>query len=80
MVYIVQCRDNTFYTGITNDLLNRVKAHNSGAGAKYTKGRVPVKVVFTQSCKDRSDASKREREIKRLNKASKIALINKCIV
>jgi len=57
-----------------------VKAHNSGAGAKYTKGRVPVKVVFTQSCKDRSDASKREREIKRLNKASKIALINKCIV
>jgi len=80
VVYIVQCRDNTFYTGITNDLLNRVKAHNSGAGAKYTKGRVPVKVVFTQSCKDRSDASKREREIKRLNKASKIALINKCIV
>jgi len=52
-VYILECADNTFYTGITTDLDRRVAEHNSGVGAKYTKGRGPMKVVYAEPCQDR---------------------------
>jgi putative endonuclease len=75
VVYILECSDKTLYTGITNNLKNRVKAHNEGVGAKYTKGRNPVKIMYTEKCPNRSDASKREREIKTLNRTAKLKLI-----
>ena len=74
-VYILHCADDTYYTGITNDLDARVQTHNDGAGAKYTKPRLPVRVVYSEVCDDRSDASKREYAIKRLSRADKLKLI-----
>jgi putative endonuclease len=76
VVYILKCADDTFYTGITNDLDARVAAHEDGTGAKYTKGRGPFKVMYVEDCADRSCASKREMAIKKLNRAEKVALFN----
>jgi len=75
-VYILKCADGTLYTGITNDLENRVITHNSGKGAKYTRGRTPVTVVYQEICKSKSEALKREAEIKRMPKDKKLELIN----
>jgi putative endonuclease len=75
VVYILRCADDTYYTGITNDLDARVKAHNDGTGAKYTKPRTPVKIVYQEECLDRSAASKREYAIKRLSRNDKTELI-----
>ncbi|MDR0851622.1 MAG: GIY-YIG nuclease family protein [Clostridiales Family XIII bacterium] len=75
-VYILECSDNTLYTGWTNDIENRIKAHNAGTGAKYTKGRTPVKLVYTESADSRNQALKREAAIKRLSKKKKLALIS----
>lgn len=74
-VYILRCSDNTLYTGITNNLEKRIAAHNSGKGAKYTKSRRPVKLVYSENCADRSAASKREYAIKQLRRAEKEKLI-----
>ncbi len=74
-VYILECVDNTLYTGITIDIERRVQEHNSGIGAKYTKGRAPVKIAYTETCADRSAASKREMQIKQLDRADKLKLI-----
>jgi len=74
-VYIVRCADNTLYTGITNDLEKRLKAHDTGTGAKYTKSRGPVELVYFEMSADRSCASKREYVIKRLSRSEKLALI-----
>lgn len=74
VVYILQCADGTFYTGITNDLENRLVAHENGTGAKYTRGRAPLKIIYTENCADRSEASKRERLIKMMDKSQKAAL------
>ncbi len=74
VLYILRCADDTLYTGITNNLERRVEAHDSGAGAKYTKGRGPVTVVYTEVCADRSEASKRERVVKLLCRGSKLKL------
>ncbi len=74
--YIVECADNTYYTGITTDIERRIAAHNAGKGAKYVKGRLPVHVVYTEECENRSDASRRELEIKSLDRQEKIALIS----
>lgn len=74
VVYILQCADGTLYTGITNNLESRLVAHENGNGAKYTRGRGPLKVIYTENCKDRSEASKRERAIKMLDKNQKIGL------
>jgi putative endonuclease len=77
-VYIVKCSDNTFYTGIAKDIQKRLEEHNhSPKGAKYTKARRPVKLVYKESCEDRSEASKREYAIKRLTRVEKVALIEK---
>ncbi|MCL2112287.1 MAG: GIY-YIG nuclease family protein [Clostridiales bacterium] len=73
-VYILACADGTLYTGITNDIENRLRTHNSGKGAKYTCGRTPVTLVYKEACADRSAALQREREIKRMPRARKLRL------
>ncbi len=74
--YLLRCTDDTLYCGITNDLEKRLAAHNAGIAAKYTRARGPVELVFTESCEDRSAASKREMAIKKLTRAGKLALIS----
>ena len=78
MVYMVRCRDNSLYTGCTNDLPHRIRMHNAGKGAKYTKSRLPVELAYQEPCADKSEALKREIAIKRLTKAQKEALCNGC--
>lgn len=74
-LYILRCADDTLYTGITNDLENRITTHESGKGAKYLRGRGPFTVAYTEPHENRSAASKREREIKALARAEKLALM-----
>jgi putative endonuclease len=74
-VYIIQCRDQTLYTGITNNLTNRLEMHESGQAAKYTKGRGPFKLVYQEFFENRSLSSKRESEIKKFKKEDKNKLI-----
>ena len=69
--YIVECSDGTYYTGWTIDPEHRVKTHNAGRGARYTRMRRPVKLVYVESLPDRSNAMKRERAIKALTRAGK---------
>jgi putative endonuclease len=73
--YILRCSDDTFYTGWTNDIEKRVKAHNDGKGAKYTKPRRPVELVYVEEFDDKIDAMKREAAIKKLRREEKIKLI-----
>ncbi len=73
--YILQCGDGTLYCGWTNRLSERVRAHNEGRGAKYTKGRRPVTLVYYESYPGKSEALKRECEIKKLSRDEKLALI-----
>ena len=75
-VYIVKCSDKTFYTGITNNIKLRLETHNLGKGAKYTKSRLPVILVYLETVDDKSSALRREIEIKKLNRSQKINLIN----
>lgn len=72
--YLLQCADQTLYCGITNDLDKRLAAHNSGEGAKYTRGRAPVKLLYCEPCADKSAALKREMEIKAMSRAAKLVL------
>ena len=74
-VYLARCADDTLYCGITNDLVERVIAHNCGKGAKYTARRAPVVVVFSRRCADKSFALRLEYAIKQLTRAEKEALI-----
>ena len=77
-VYIVECSDTTLYTGITTDIERRVQEHNSSdKGAKYTKTRRPVKLVYSCECSDRSSASKKEYAIKQLSRKQKLELLHK---
>jgi len=76
-VYILKCADDTLYTGITNDLMRRLAQHNAGQGAKYTRSRRPVKLVYKEASEGRSSATKREIEIKALSRAEKLVLIAK---
>ena len=73
-VYILRCADGTLYTGITNDLERRMAEHDAGTGAKYTKGRGPFQLLYQETCQGRGLASKREIEIKSLDKKSKLSL------
>lgn len=75
-VYIVECSDGTFYTGWTNDLEKRISAHSKGIGAKYTRGRGPVKLIYHEIFENKNDAMKREYEIKKLTKKAKLSLIS----
>ena len=74
-VYIVRCSDGSLYTGIARDVEARVSQHNSGAGARYTRSRLPVKLVYREPAADRSAALKREYAIKRLSAKDKRRLI-----
>ncbi len=74
VVYILKCGDGSLYTGITNDLPARLAAHESGLGAKYTKGRGPFKIAYQEPCENRSVASKREMQIKKLDRSEKLKL------
>ena len=76
IVYIVKCSDKSFYTGITNNLKKRLETHISGNGSKYLRGRLPIKLIYKESLANRSQASKREIEIKKLNKKEKQLIIN----
>lgn len=75
-VYMVRCNDGSIYTGISNDVGDRIKAHNSGEGAKYTASRSPVTLIFREKHLDKSSAFKREIQIKRWSKGRKEALSN----
>ena len=72
--YIVRCSDGTFYTGWTNDLEKRIAAHNSGEGAKYTRCRRPVELVYYESFETKEEAMSREWHIKRLTRKQKAEL------
>ncbi|NFG61781.1 MULTISPECIES: GIY-YIG nuclease family protein [unclassified Clostridium] len=74
-VYILECSDNTLYTGWTNDLEKRIKMHSSGKGAKYTRGRTPVKLLYYEIFEDKKEAMRREYKIKRLTRLQKQELI-----
>ncbi len=74
-IYILKCSDETFYTGWTNNLEKRINAHNLKKGAKYTKYRLPVKLVYSESFENKSDALKREAEIKKMSRQKKLKLI-----
>lgn len=73
-VYIVRCADRTLYTGVARDLSARIEAHNLGRGAKYTRARLPVKLIYQETVENRSAAQRREHAIKRLSRAEKRAL------
>ena len=75
LVYILRCGDGTLYTGCTNDLPRRLQAHQSGRGAKYTRSRLPVRLVYQEAVPDKSAALRREAAIKKLSRAQKLALI-----
>ena len=75
-IYILECCDGTYYTGYTNDIEKRLRAHNDKKGAKYTKGRTHVTLVYKESCDSKPEALKREYAIKRLSRNDKKKLIN----
>lgn len=74
-IYILKCSDNSLYTGWTTDIKKRVKIHNNGKGAKYTRCRLPVELMYFEECIDKSSALKREYEIKQLTREKKLLLI-----
>lgn len=76
-LYILRCKDNTLYTGIAVDVEARLEMHRSGKGAKYTRGRGPLELVYTEECGSHSDALKREIAVKRLTRLEKETLIAK---
>lgn len=74
LLYILRCRDGTLYTGITDDLTRRLAAHRAGKGAKYTRGRAPLTLVYREECADKSAALRRECAVKRLSREEKLVL------
>ncbi|WP_434531302.1 GIY-YIG nuclease family protein [Haloarcula sp. NS06] len=74
-VYVLRCSDNTFYTGYTTDVERRVREHDDGNGAKYTRGRTPVELIHVESFDSQSDAMSREYEIKQYSRAEKERLV-----
>ena len=75
LVYMLECSDNSIYTGITNNLEERLKKHQSGNGAKYLRGRLPIKIAYKELFINRSEATKREISIKKMSKKEKVRLI-----
>lgn len=77
-VYMLECSDGSYYTGYTNDLDKRVQKHNNQkGGAKYTKSRRPVKLIYSETCSSKSEAMKREYQIKKLNRKEKERILLK---
>jgi predicted GIY-YIG superfamily endonuclease len=75
LVYVLRCRDGSLYTGITNDLARRLKAHAAGRGSRYTRSRLPVTLAYAETKPSKSAALKREAAIKRLRRAQKERLV-----
>ena len=75
-VYIVKCRDEKLYTGITNDITHRIATHNKGKGCRFTKYRYPVGLIYQEECGTKSVARKRELEIQSLRRSEKLELAN----
>jgi predicted GIY-YIG superfamily endonuclease len=75
LLYILACSDGTLYTGITNDLDRRIAMHNSGTASRYTRARLPVTVVYTERCMDKSSALRKELRIKALTRQEKEAYV-----
>jgi putative endonuclease len=71
LLYVLKCRGNTLYTGITTDLPRRVQQHNSGMASRYTRSRLPVKLIFWEPCRGRSEALKKEHALKQLSRKEK---------
>ncbi len=76
-IYILRCSDGTLYTGYTNNLENRLELHNKGKGAKYTRGRTPVELIYFEEFEDKIEAQKREYALKKLKRSEKLILIEK---
>jgi predicted GIY-YIG superfamily endonuclease len=74
-VYILRCADGTLYTGYARDPQKRELAHNNGQGARYTAGRLPVRLVYCEACESAGEALRREYQVKRLSRAKKESLI-----
>lgn len=74
-VYLLKCKDNTFYCGYTNNLEKRIENHNLGKGSKYTRGRLPVKLIYVEEHSSKSSALKREYKIKQFSRREKELLI-----
>ena len=74
-VYIIECKDNKLYTGVTNNLESRIKQHNRGSGCRFTKYRIPIRLVYSEELSTRSEALIREAEIKGWTRAKKLELI-----
>lgn len=79
-IYIVRCSDGSLYTGYTNDVTSRVEKHNAGKGAKYTKTRRPVKLVYQETFETKSEAMKREYQIKTYTRVQKLKLIERGVI
>lgn len=75
LVYILRCHDGSFYTGITSELSRRLQEHHDGVGSRYTRSRLPVKLVYLESAANRSAATKRELAIKRMSREKKLSLL-----
>jgi len=75
-VYILECCDGSFYTGSTNNISKRVASHNKGTGSRYTRSHLPVTLIYSEICTDRSAACKRESEIKKLSRVQKKKIIS----
>ena len=76
VLYVLKCRDNTLYTGITSDVSRRVHQHNNGTASRYTRSRLPVKLIFSEPCRNRSQALKKEYAMKQLSRKEKNAYIS----
>lgn len=74
-IYMIECADGSLYTGWTTDLKGRIQAHNKGTGAKYTRGRGPVKLLYSEAYPSKEEALKRECQIKKLKREKKLELI-----
>jgi len=73
-VYMLRCADGTLYTGSTDDVARRLAVHNAGRGAKYTRGRLPAVLVYSEDCATKNEALRREAMIKKLSRAEKLKL------
>jgi len=76
VLYIIECSDGSFYTGVTNDIERRLGEHNAGKASKYTRTRLPVELRYTENCADRAAALARECQVKRLSRKEKERLIS----
>ncbi len=76
-VYILRCADNTYYTGWTTDVENRLRMHNTGKASRYTRSRIPVSLVYVEKLGDKSTALKREHQIKKMKRCDKDSLIKR---